>query len=186
LKLSDKENQIKEAEILQKVLDGQTYAYGEVFSRHRKQAFALAFQYVRDYEDAKDIVQDAFIKAYQNLSRFDLKRSFAPWLMAIVRNLSIDFLRKRKMISPEELPENLPAGGAGNRAEQSVLKSEVWAVLESLKADQREIIFLKDYQGYSYTEIAEILKIPLGTVMSRLHHARKNLIAALRVKQYEM
>jgi len=175
-----------EVEILQKVLNGHTAAYGEIFSRHRQRAFALAYQYVNDYEDAKDIVQDAFIKAYQNLSKFDFKKSFSPWLMTIVRNLSIDFLRRRKKVSPDGLPENIPATGVQSRPERNVLRNEIWAALKSLNKEQREIIFLKDYQGYSYNEIAEILKIPLGTVMSRLHHSRKKLISVLQVTDDEM
>jgi RNA polymerase sigma-70 factor (ECF subfamily) len=174
-------NQTSEIEIVQRVLAGQTNAYGEIFSRHRERAFALAFQYVRDHEEAKDLVQEAFVKAYQNLGKFNLQRSFRPWILAIVRNLAIDFLRKRKRISPDELPSAIPDRRPQNSTEQRVLRAEVWEALSKLNENQREIIFLKDYQGHSYLEIAEILSIPLGTVMSRLHHARRNLIATLGI-----
>lgn len=171
-----------EAEIVQKVLAGETAAYGEIFLRHRGRAFALAYQYLRDREEAKDVVQDAFIKAYQNLGKFKVQRRFGPWLLTIVRNLSIDLIRKRKRISPDGLPEVLPDPGSAERTVQKVLKGEVWNALQSLRPEQREIIFLKDYQGHSYVEISQIVDIPLGTVMSRLHHARKNLAAALSMK----
>jgi RNA polymerase sigma-70 factor (ECF subfamily) len=171
-----------EAEIVQKVLAGETAAYGEIFLRHRGRAFALAYQYLRDREEAMDVVQDAFIKAYQNLGKFSVQRRFGPWLLTIVRNLSIDTLRKRKRISPDGLPEVVPDPGSGERTVQKVLKGEVWKALQELSPDQREIIFLKDYQGHSYVEISQIVDIPLGTVMSRLHHARKNLAAALSMK----
>jgi RNA polymerase sigma-70 factor, ECF subfamily len=175
-KLREAQDPTTEASILERVLNGHTAAYGEVFSRHREKAFALAFQYLRNREDAKDVVQEAFIKAYRNLRRFDLSRSFGPWLLTIVRNLSIDALRKRKH-SGDELPERLP--DSRRRADDDVLRGEVWTALETLSADHREIVFLRDYQGHSYTEIAEILGIPLGTVMSRLHHARRSLIVRL-------
>lgn len=164
---------------METVLKGQTGAYGEIFARHRARAFALAFQYLRNHEDAKDIVQDAFIKAYKNLSKFDRGRSFGPWLLTIVRNLSIDTIRKRKRTAAQELPVTLPDTRA-KKADTSVLRHEVWAALEKLTPDHREIIFLKDYQGHSYLEIAEILGIPIGTVMSRLHHARRNLMGVLK------
>lgn len=176
------ETEPTEAQILQKVMAGETAAYGEVFMRHRGRAFALAYQYLRDREEAKDVVQDAFIKAYQNLGKFSVQRRFGPWLLTIVRNLSIDLIRKRKRISPEGLPEVVPDPGSAERTMQKVLKGEVWEALQGLSPEQSEIIFLKDYQGHSYAEISEIVGIPLGTVMSRLHHARKNLAAALSMK----
>ncbi len=176
-KLKEEPDLTTEASILERVLGGQTAAYGEIFSRHRERAFALAVQYLRNREDAKDIVQESFIKAYQNLRRFDLSRSFGPWLLTIVRNLAIDALRKRKH-SDDELPDRLP-DSRPRRADDDVLRGEVWAALETLGTDHREIIFLRDYQGHSYTEIADILGIPLGTVMSRLHHARRYLTLRL-------
>jgi len=175
-----------EVEILQSVAAGNHSAYGEVFSRHRERAFALAYQYLHNREDAKDIVQDAFIKAFQNLNKFQFDRKFGPWLLTIVRNLSIDFIRRRKKVSSDGLPDVLPDPKSRASAERMVLRGEIWSALSQLNNTQREIIFLKDYQGHSYLEIAEILEIPLGTVMSRLHHARKNLIKALRVKRNEM
>jgi RNA polymerase sigma-70 factor (ECF subfamily) len=170
-----------EGELVQQVLDGYPGAYAEIFARHRERAFALAFQYLRDREDAKDVVQDAFIKAYQNLKHFQKGRSFGPWLLTIVRNLCIDLMRKRKHESPDGLPEVLPDRKV-SPADGSVLKHEVWAALSQLSPQHREIIFLRDYQGHSYNEIAEILRIPLGTVMSRLHHARRGLMAILEPK----
>lgn len=177
---SERLNTMTEAEILQEVLAGQRDAFSELFSRYRGLAFSLAFQYVRNHEDAKDVVQDAFIKVYQNIGKFNVQKRFSPWLLTIVRNLSIDFIRRRKRISDDGLPEVLPDHMARKGPEARVLGSELWAAMNQLNPNQREIIFLKDYQGHSYLEIAEILDIPLGTVMSRLHHARKRLIGILK------
>jgi RNA polymerase sigma-70 factor (ECF subfamily) len=177
---SEKLKQRTDADILRMIMTGQSGAYGVIFARHREKAFALAYQYLHNREDAKDIVQDAFIKAYENLGKFNLSKKFSPWLLTIVRNLSIDFLRRNKRISDDGLPPVVSDERHHRRPDALLLRSEVWRALELLSENQREIIFLKDYQGHSYNEIAEILDIPLGTVMSRLHHARKNLIELLR------
>jgi RNA polymerase sigma-70 factor, ECF subfamily len=186
-RVNDSFGQLKEmteAQLLEETVRGDAAAYGEIFTRHRDRAFALAYQYLRDREDAKDIVQDAFIKAYQNLKRFDRGRRFGPWLLTIVRNLSIDQIRKRKHESPDGLPDVLP-DRKGKPPDGATLRSEVWSTLKRLSQPHQEILFLRDYQGHTYAEIAEILQIPLGTVMSRLHHARRSLIALLE-SQNEM
>ncbi|HSR51288.1 MAG TPA: RNA polymerase sigma factor [Acidobacteriota bacterium] len=165
-----------DADLLRQVRDGRTDAYTQIFKRHRDHAFGLAYYYTKNKEDALDVVQDAFIKAYQNLSKFDFKREFGPWLLTIVRNQAIDHLRKRNRRKAYDLPEVLPDRGAQRRTERGLLRMEIRRALDKLPPEQREIIYLKDYQGHSYAEIAEIQAIPLGTVMSRLHHARKKLI----------
>ncbi len=168
-----------ETELLRDALAGSRDAYGEIFKLHRDRAYGLAYQYTHNKEDALDVVQDAFIRAYLNLRKFDLTRDFGPWLLTIVRNLSIDLIRKRQRARREELPDTLPATNQP-KADRQVLKGEVWEALAGLADAHREIVFLKDYQGHSYAEIAEILGIPIGTVMSRLHHARKKLAEAVR------
>ena len=126
--------------------------------------------------------QDAFIKAYQNFGRFDLKRKFGPWLLTIVRNQSIDFLRKRNRNRTHDLPAVLPDHSAQKGTERRLMRLDIKAAMSRLAAHQREIIFLKDYQGHSYAEIAQIQEIPIGTVMSRLHHARKKVANYLNGK----
>ncbi|MFQ5738487.1 MAG: RNA polymerase sigma factor [Acidobacteriota bacterium] len=168
-----------EVELLREAMAGRKEAYGQIFRIHRERAYGLAYQYTRNKEDALDIVQEAFIRAYTHLSRFDLGRNFGPWLLSIVRNLSIDCLRKRKRRATQELPQVIP-DRKRKSADQKLLRQEVRAALFKMARPQREIIFLKDYQGHSYAEIAEIMEIPLGTVMSRLHHARKQLVKVLK------
>lgn len=172
--VSEKKDQ-NEVELLRQALAGHRESYGQIFRIHRQRAYGLAYQYTGNKEDALDVVQDAFLRAYQSLRRFDLSRDFGPWLLTIVRNLSIDLLRKRKKQAADELPPVLPERRQGQGADDRLLKMEVRVALGLLDQKQREIIFLKDYLGHSYAEIAEILEIPLGTVMSRLHHARKSL-----------
>ncbi|GAB4236266.1 MAG: RNA polymerase sigma factor [Acidobacteriota bacterium] len=170
---------MSEEELLERVMRGDRAAFGEIFNRHRQRAYAFAYQYLHSVEDAKDVVQDAFIKVLQNLHRFDRRRQFGPWLLTIVRNQCIDHLRRNQRRPQEELDRPMRDGGAVT-ADRELLRHEVWRALQRLSHDHREIIFLKDYQGHTYAEIADILGIPLGTVMSRLHHARRNLAALLR------
>lgn len=169
-----------ETHLIRDVLTGRTEAYGRIFSRYQDTAFAVALGYTRNREDALDVVQDAFIKAFVNLRRFDLNRRFGPWLMSIVRNLAIDLLRRRKILSHEVLPDGLADRRALDRVDHRVVRREVAAALSRLDPKQREILCLREYLGYSYLEIAEALGIPLGTVMSRLHQSRRNFKRVLR------
>jgi RNA polymerase sigma-70 factor (ECF subfamily) len=169
-----------EAKLVRSVLSGNKDAYGQIFRLYRQKAYGLAYQYTGNKEDALDIVQDAFIRAYLNLRKFDLTKKFGPWLLTIVRNLSIDLLRKRKKRVNQELPAVLADERPGSRADERLLLREIRQALTRLGPDQREIIYLKDYEGHSYAEISEIVQIPLGTVMSRLHHARKKLAELVR------
>jgi RNA polymerase sigma-70 factor (ECF subfamily) len=168
-----------EEELLDRIQQGDQAAFGEMFRLHRGRAYAFAFQYLHNAEDARDVVQEAFIKVLENIRLFDRERRFGPWLLTIVRNQCIDHLRRKQRRPADELASTLE-DYRHIAADRQVLRNEVWEALEKLSGDHREIVFLKDYQGHSYSEIAEILNIPLGTVMSRLHHARRNLAALLR------
>lgn len=172
-------SKMTEEELLDRVHQGDRAAFGEIFHLHRGRAYAFAFQYLHNAEDARDVVQEAFIKVLENIRLFDRERRFGPWLLTVVRNQCIDHLRRKRRRPADELAPTLE-DYRHIAADRQVLRNEVWEALEKLSRDHREIIFLKDYQGHSYSEIAEILNIPLGTVMSRLHHARRNLAALLR------
>ena len=93
-----------------------------------------------------------------------------------VKSEQVDGRRTRT----DGLPDVLPERHTRNQADRRLLRREIWDLLSELSDPQREIIFLKDYQGHSYAEIAAIMEIPMGTVMSRLHHARKNLARILK------
>jgi RNA polymerase sigma-70 factor, ECF subfamily len=165
-----------EIEALKRVLDGETECYAQLVRTYGRRAYALAFQYLRSKEDAMDIVQDAFIKAFQKLGKFDPTRPFGPWLMAIVRNLALDSRRARREDSEEETAR---VGSTASSQEAQVLKGELWSAVLKLRREERETLFLRDYLGHGYSEISEIMKVPIGTVMSRLHRARKDLTRLL-------
>lgn len=112
--------------------------------------------------------------------------AFRPWLLIIVRNLSIDLIRARQRTAHLQAKNNSQDDNSTIQPGDQVLYGELWSALSRLETDQQEIIFLKDYQGHSYAQIAEILGIPKGTVMSRLHYARRRLANQLLGCHHEM
>ncbi len=164
-----------EIEAVDRVLKGETECYGHLFHLYGKKAYGLAFQYLRSKEDAMDIVQDAFIKAFQNLRRFDRSRSFGPWFLTIVRNLALDQKRARREYASDEMERY----SRDDSLEHQVLKNEMWQAMLRLRREEREVIFLHDYLGHNYADIAAIVAAPVGTVASRLHRGRKELTRLL-------
>ena len=145
--------------------------------------YATAYRIVRRPDLADDVAQDAFLRAYQALDRFDLARPFGPWICRIAANLAINHVR-----SPEAREEALPEGHGETPAAAEdpltrVLGGEAQSVLEAalghLPAEQRAVFSLRVFEELSYREIAEALDIQIGTVMSRLSRARERLREAL-------
>jgi RNA polymerase sigma-70 factor (ECF subfamily) len=143
---------------------------------------AVALKVVRNNDDAGDVAQETFLRAFRKLDSFDPSRPLFPWLYQIATNLSINHIqriRKRE----GELPEFDSIETRVNGPEAEVLQrdeaAEVRAAVSSLPEHFREIIVLNHFDECSYAEIAEILSIPIGTVMSRLYHARKRLREAM-------
>jgi RNA polymerase sigma-70 factor (ECF subfamily) len=149
-----------------------------------RQAFLFALQLTRNREDAADVAQDAMVRFFSSIDRFDPSRPKRPWLLRIVRNLIHDRFRRAKVrkVTPLETaddhliieppdPEPDPEAVAARLQMQRL----IWSCLDVLTEDQREVLVLRDYQGLSYDEVAETVGIPRGTVMSRLHRARRRL-----------
>ena len=145
-----------------------------------RMGFALAMQLLQHREDAADAVQDALQRLVQNRRAFDPQRGpIRPWFLKILRNRCLDLLRKRARRPCEALElreiaaphEQRPDVSAERREMLSLLRQELMAMPES----QREILLLRDFHSLSYAEIAEVVSIPVGTVMSRLHRARAEL-----------
>ncbi len=139
-----------------------------------ERAGAYAFSIVRNREDAEDAVQNAALKAYNRLESFDRSRSFKGWWFAIIRNCCLDLLRKRRRGPAAVDPSELPAGRGDERNILEQRDRLSWA-LNQLSPAHREIIELRYFGDCSYRDIAEVLGIPEGTVMSRLHAARQAL-----------
>lgn len=158
--------------------------------RHQGRVFGLALRVLRDEEQARDVVQDTFLKAYGSLDRFEGRSGFYTWLYRIAMNLCLDRKRRersgRRVDRDEERlaevpadPESVGAPSPDIALERAELGVELARAIRSLPEDARRTLELREVDGLSYQEIAECLGVPKGTVMSRLHHARRRVREAL-------
>ena len=170
-------------EALRRWREGDVDAFEVVVRTYMKQAYYTALGIVGNHEDAVDLSQEAFVRAFRARDRFDLRQKFYTWYYRILRNLCLNHLRNRgRACSIEVAGSDLegasePTGLADPAAlaERNELTERVWAALNQLAPDEREILLLREIENCRYAEIAERLEIPKGTVMSRLFYARKRL-----------
>lgn len=154
---------------------GDRTAFGRLLRRHQRRVFALGLRWLRNADDADDLVQETFVRVWQSISRFDETRPFAPWLITIAVNRAKTKLARRR--PAEEVDESLEWEGPSplQDAESSLLARDVRAAVGRLPEDQRIVLHLRAVEELSYAEIALALEIPVGTVMSRLARARDAL-----------
>lgn len=150
------------------------------FDQCRKQAYSLAYRLLSNQDDALEVVQSSIEKGLNHPGAPALDHDeFKPWLFTVVRNKSIDILRRKKNlphVEHEDYHTSAPASLEPDKSLQQIeLKETIEHALEQLNMPQKEIILLRDYHNFSYTEIAKILGIAKGSVMSRLHRARMAL-----------
>lgn len=175
-------------ELLDAVKAGDTTAYRGLVEKYQQRVYAVVYGMVRNREDARDITQEAFVKAYNSLEGFRVEAGFYTWLYRIAMNLAIDFIRRRKRRAATGFDEGVAArdddGGIAEshhedsprkQLERKQLYGRILDALEQLPEDQRQVIVLREVDGLSYKEIADIMEVPEGTVMSRLFYARKKL-----------
>ena len=181
----------EEAKIIRAVVDGNTNAFEDLVLEYQKQVYHIALKMTGNEEDAFDLSQEAFLKAFRSLSTFRGEAGFGSWLYRMTANLCIDFLRKKKrqggqIISldaeeedrrPTELPDLRYE--PQNALEKKEVQEKVRAGLERLPHEQKLILVLRDVEGFSYQEISDALKIELGTVKSRIYRARAHLARLL-------
>jgi RNA polymerase sigma-70 factor (ECF subfamily) len=188
-------NDLDDQELLERVRNGEREAYRPLVERHQASLFRMAFARVRDEEDARDIVQGAFIKAWTHLDGFRQDASFLTWMRRIVENLCTDHARKkirRKTGSYDDAIATRDEDGTildGHQADDPAkalhnrhIRERIGAALDQLSEEQRQILLLREIDGLSYKEIAEHIGIPEGTVMSRLFYARKRIQGLLRAE----
>lgn len=175
-----------ERELIRKCKAGDARFYEPLVRTYEPSGLRLAVAMLGNLEDARDALQEAFVKAYGALHRFDLRRPFGPWFFQILRNQCRDMLRSRQArFKVEALDERLelrPADaerGPERLQQRAAARELLWRALERIGSEHREILVLKELQGFRYNEIAKILEIPEGTVASRLFHARRALKEAL-------
>lgn len=179
-----------EADLIRRAAKGVEGARRVLFERYREAAFRTALRITGRHEDALDAVQDGFIKAFDGLGGFQQDASFKTWLLRIVSNRALDLLRARRVRIAASLDQD-DAGGDGQALgqvlaadaadppgaalERAELGARLRAALERLSPEQRAVFALAAEGEHSYAEIAAVLGIPVGTVMSRLFHARRKL-----------
>ncbi|MBT5705982.1 MAG: sigma-70 family RNA polymerase sigma factor [Verrucomicrobia bacterium] len=181
-----------DTELVAAARDGDAQAYEELVYRHRDKIYARAFSMVRNEEQALDLSQEAWIKAWQRLHQFHGDSSFATWITRITINLSLDFLRKAKRQraeSVEALEES--SGGVERllpvinpnptaRLERVELRAKIDQAMETLSEGHRTVLILHEFEELPYKEIAKRVGCSIGTVMSRLFYARRRMATAMK------
>ncbi len=197
--MSPPENSITQfnddSEIVDRILKGEIELFETIEKRYRKPIERLVCRMVRTFEDAEDIVQETFIKAFANLNRFRKEYSFLSWLFKIASNLCIDYLRRKRinlvsLTNPKPSDDSeaffdLPSGDVTpdwGLVEQE-RKKLLYKAIEDLPENYRNIINMRHFEELDYREIAERLNIPIGTVKAQIFRARKMLLEKLKAYQ---
>ena len=180
-------------ELVQRARTGDRDAFRELVERYQRKIAALALGMLRNREDALDIVQETFTKAYQGLDRFKGDAAFYTWVYRIAYNLCVDQQRRAakepqltldadedarpgRPLAADDLHPDQPFA----RARDAEIARRVREAIRDLTPDHRAVILLRELEGLSYAEISQVLDCPKGTVMSRLHYARRQLQRRLR------
>jgi RNA polymerase sigma-70 factor (ECF subfamily) len=161
--------EIEDLDLIAKARRGDVEAYNILVSRWERRVFNYLLRLVSNREDALDVSQETFLKAYQNLRKLDDPARFSAWLFRIAHNEAFSLLRRRKPeaeLAGEPRPRN-----TGGRLLPVEVSLAVESALKRLNEDQREAVLLKIYQGFKFEEMAEILECPVSTVKSRLYTA---------------
>jgi RNA polymerase sigma-70 factor (ECF subfamily) len=193
-------NSMNEHAVIKLAQEGNREALKLLFEENKKKIFYLAYQYTKNAEDAEDILQEAFIKAYRSLNRFNIQdgNSFSPWLCRIGINCSIDYLRRNKKRKEKDLAqnniENLASEDVNSNPEntsaQKEIREKIDQTLNKLSGQQRIIFILKHYQQLTTREIAEYLDCSEGSVKRQLFRAvsamKVHLKGLILENKYEM
>jgi RNA polymerase sigma-70 factor, ECF subfamily len=179
---------LPDSDLVRRTTRGELTAFEELVDRHRPVVVRVAAGIVGS-EEAEDVSQDAFLRAFHRLERFRGEAPFRSWLLRITHNAALDHLARRRPepVDPETLDAS-PESAVRAPAERLELRERIERLerkLHGLSAEHRAVLVLRDAEGLSYEEIAEITASPLGTVKGRLHRARREFIAMLRANTYD-
>ena len=194
-----KQARIREAEedrgLIARAQKGDRAAFRSLVERHQRRAFAIALALVRDENDARELVQDAFLRVYKGLENFQGGSSFFTWLYRIITNLSIDLIRKpgRQLVDIDEsrfesdesteaefpLLSRVDGSDPADVVRRREIAARLQVALDALPPYHRGVIVMREIEGLSYEEMAEAMDVSKGTIMSRLFHARQKLQKAL-------
>lgn len=163
---------LSEKEVLELVKKGDREAYQEIVIRYMKRAYYIALGFVQNPQDAMDLSQESFIRAFHKIKSFNTRMPFFPWFYRLMKNLCIDFLKRSSHHKEVPLEE---VHVLKEEREDRELKEVLWRGIEKLPMEQKEVVILRYFQQMSYQEIAEMTGKPAGTVMSSLFYAKKRL-----------
>ncbi len=187
------ERELSDTDLVDLVQGGDATAFRGLVERFQGRIYAHIYGMIRNREEARDLTQEAFVKAYRNMAGFRREASFTTWLYRIASNVTIDHIRKHRRVRMSEFDERIGHQDQGDEVwdpdhlrrspakdlERAQLYGRIMDAMQKLSDDQRQVVLLREIEGFSYREIAETMGIPEGTVMSRLFYARKKLQALL-------
>ena len=180
-----------EAQLVERARRGDPQAFRALVERYQRRVYSLALGFLKDPDEARDVAQEAFLKVYRHLGTFQGSASFYTWVYRITVNLCIDLRRKAGRGNQVEFDEKVARTEVGSPADElscqrlgfdpgralhnSELRGRITAALQKLSEQHRAVLLLREVDGLSYKEIADVLECPEGTVMSRLFHARRQM-----------
>ncbi len=185
---------VEDAELVARCRQGDAGAFNELVTRYRQRTYAMIYNMVHNEQDAWDLAQDSFLRAWKSIGRFRGQSSFYTWLYRIVMNVTIDWLRKRQIQSGTEfddeirlrdidpgattVPKSQPL--PAKKLEHDEIRKRIEAAVEKLSPEHRAVIVMREMDGLQYDEIAAAMECSIGTVMSRLFYARKKMQGMLK------
>ncbi len=186
----------RDRRLVERCKSGDSQAFDQLVTLYRGKVYAMILNMIHNDADAWDLSQDVFVKAWKALPKFEERSAFYTWLYRITHNVTYDWIRKRKRVVSGEFDDALidqaePGALTTPKSsdlpdaamERSELRGKIARAIETLSDDHREVILLKEIDGLSYQEIADVVDCSVGTVMSRLFYARKKLQAALEERK---
>ena len=179
-------------EIIKRIKEGDQAAFRELVEAYRQSAFSLAFRIVCDEEEARDVVQESFIKIWIKIGTYDISQKFQTWMYRIITNSAIDKVRqmkRRRLVSIEKVQdriENKDAGSFGNEDDNADIARLIRHLADGLPEKQQLVFILRDIEGVESDEVGKILDLSADSVKSNLYHARKTIREKLvRANLYE-
>jgi RNA polymerase sigma-70 factor (ECF subfamily) len=174
--------QFQDVELVRRSQAGDTEAFGELVTKYRSKIFTMVYGMVRNEHDAWDLAQEGFVRAWQSIHRFEGRSSFYTWLYSLTVNLTIYSLgrkgRRQEVELNDAISSSLPSPAVNYQ--RTEIREQVNAALAKLSPEHRAVVVLKELEDLQYQEIAEVLNLSVGTVMSRLFYGRKKLQSMLR------